>query len=655
MVEYVFARPFVYLSTLFLIAYISVAGSTLEIRTLIFTSLLFFAAFLILLYNLNKDFPFTIIIGIIFLVMLIRCQMHQKAMQEDRSQFYIEKSFKSILVIKKSERSVSKFAIWANLINKPHHPLIELIITPNNKLDYMYSGDTLICTISIQPIKKSSNLLFNSYDSYLYRNHILYRAYLNSNDIVLRKGTSINALSLGQKLAQFANNVLSESFKDSISSGLTKGILLGDKTAITPNQKVLFQNAGLSHILAVSGMHLAVLYAILQWIFQKFVRVKNKFWVNFSYAIILLFLWAFTYTTGLSASAIRACTMISIHIFARVINRKSDPVNTLFCTSFIVQLYDPCIVDDIGYQLSFMAVLGILLFNPYITHVVRSIPYPFRYVAELTGISVSVQCLTLPLTLLYFHNFPLGSFIANIIWVPLSSLILVAGIVIIFLQMNPAISQMIASILQYLISYGIVALEILSRFKYAVISNLWYDSVSVSTYYIIMTLGWGALYLKKATIFIPISMLSILLVCLYWHKESIISKRNEALIYYEGKHMRYDIKFGSVILTNAADSKLMQTYRMRIRTMKIRNSCLQNIMKMLPIVNQIQLITQLPEHAINELKLFDICRPYKRKDLQFHMEATGINLAERHSLQTQPLIYKFPKRMHLEKSSYFKS
>lgn len=197
---------------------------------------------------------------------------------------------------------------------------------------------------------------------------------------------------------------------------------LGDKTALTKELRETYSVTGASHILALSGLHLGIIYFLL----FRLTLGRRHFW--FSQVIIILSIWAFAFLTGLSTSVMRSATMISVYALFSVAGRHRSPVNLLCFTAILMLLVNPASLYDVGFQMSFSAVLAILLLMPlfesffpenyFVGRPVR------RYIYNMVGVSVAAQIGVAPLIAYYFGRFSTYFLLTNFIVIPAATVIL---------------------------------------------------------------------------------------------------------------------------------------------------------------------------------------------------------------------------------------
>ena len=197
--------------------------------------------------------------------------------------------------------------------------------------------------------------------------------------------------------------------------GVAEALALGWKADIGRDTKAHYRNAGLAHLLAVSGLHVGILATIVGGLFWWTGRERRGCIIRSS--LQLLAVWGFAFITGAAPSTLRAALMFSMFIVNDMLARRVVPLNLLALAAIVMLVADPLLVYDISWQLSFSAVAGILLAQP----AIQALRTP---VGQAAAVSVAATLATLPVVVATFHRLPLYFIIANVIVVPIAGVIL---------------------------------------------------------------------------------------------------------------------------------------------------------------------------------------------------------------------------------------
>jgi competence protein ComEC len=261
-----------------------------------------------------------------------------------------------------------------------------------------------------------------NYAKYLHRKKIQSQFYLHGE--VLTKLRS--DLSLTEKIQQKRLKVLQKINQSSLSPGsreFLKGIILADRTEIDSETLQDFNKSGLVHFLAISGTHIVVIFGLFYMLLVKVLPIQfRKYAVIFS----LTFIWLFAAFIGFGNSVVRSCIMLSVYFIYVLLQRKPDLLHSLALSAFVILIFDVEQLFDVGFQLSFLAVLGIFWLNqPILQYLPKANNYFKKLIFNTMSISISAQLATLPVVLFYFHQFSFISILANFVIVPFSEIIIV--------------------------------------------------------------------------------------------------------------------------------------------------------------------------------------------------------------------------------------
>lgn len=202
---------------------------------------------------------------------------------------------------------------------------------------------------------------------------------------------------------------------------------LGDKSALTAELRETYSVTGASHVLALSGLHLGIIYMLL----SSMMLGRRRFWL--SQVVIVLCIWAFAFLTGLSSSIVRSATMITVYVIFSVGGRNRSSVNLLAFAAMAMLLIDPTALFDVGFQLSFMSMLSILLFMPLIECWWPANHRLTKWMRGIVGVSVAAQLGVAPLIAFYFGRFSTYFLLTNFVVIPAVTVILCGALLVLLI------------------------------------------------------------------------------------------------------------------------------------------------------------------------------------------------------------------------------
>lgn len=301
------------------------------------------------------------------------------------------------------------------------------------QVDDIYATKT-----QFKPLPKALNPGAFDYGAYLNRQYIYHRLQLSPNAIVKTSVTKASLLGISSDFRNFCISQLHLYPFTSEQLAIIKALFLGQKQDISPKVYNNYVNAGLIHLLALSGLHIGIITFILNFLFQPLSYFK---WGQPLKAMLIIgVLWGFAFMSGLSPSVVRAVTMFSIFTIGMHLKRPSNSYNTLAISMFFILLFKPLLLFDVGFQLSYAAVLGIISLYPIFYKFWQPRYRLLNFYWRTLIVTLSAQIGILPLSLFYFHQFPTLFFISNCVLVPLMPVILGMGIFVVgcaLLQLLP--------------------------------------------------------------------------------------------------------------------------------------------------------------------------------------------------------------------------
>lgn len=283
------------------------------------------------------------------------------------------------------------------------------------KSHQLYSGDQVLFASDITPIVSKKTLgAFDSKGFYGLQN-MYTQANLRHIDLIkIGENNRYILTRWSQYCAEFCEKIIDKNITSSNEANISKALLLGIRSEIDKDLKKAYSNAGVIHVLAVSGLHVTLLFAIFQLFFRR-LMVSSRTGEIFSICFLIVLLWAFAFITGLSASVVRAVVMFTLFLAAQLLGKRSDMLNTVFVSAFVMLLYHAPYLFDVGFQLSYLAVIGIVVIHPWWFEKINLSNSFLEKIAEATSITLAAQLSTAPLCMYYFHQFPTYFLPANLL------------------------------------------------------------------------------------------------------------------------------------------------------------------------------------------------------------------------------------------------
>jgi competence protein ComEC len=296
--------------------------------------------------------------------------------------------------------------------------------------------------------------------------NIWFSVYL-TNGNYLKTGHQVNRIiylaeQVRDKLVSILTKVIREKEERSVISALT----LGYRAEIGQDTMDYFASTGAMHVLSVSGLHVGLIYFILGFLLSFLKRGKAG--KAIFACVLILFLWIYAFISGFSPSVQRATVMFSFVIIGNGLRRPVNIYNTLMASALLLVLLNPDVIFDIGFQLSYLAVFGIILIQPALYKLIDVTNPVTKWIWSLTTVSIAAQLTTFPLGLFYFNQFPNLFWLSNFIVIPATTLII--WITLIFFSVCPiqSLAFILGVIIEKITHWMLVVLKFLDSLPYAV-------------------------------------------------------------------------------------------------------------------------------------------------------------------------------------------
>lgn len=384
-----------------------------------------------------------------------------------------------------------------------------------------------------------------NYKSYLVKQGIYQQIFINKNEF---KNIETTKYSLQHFASSIRNKVQKSLKKHHFTNdefAIINALLLGQRQEISTELQQSYTNAGAIHILAISGLHIGILMLLLSYFFKPLGKIKHGKLIKSAFIVVLL--WVFAFIAGLSASVVRAVTMFTFITIGQSLHKKPFIEHSLIASMFVLLLVKPMFLFDIGFQLSYLAVFGIVWIQPLLINLWKPKSKIIYKVWELTSVSVSAQIGILPISLYYFHQFPSLFLLSNLVVIPILAGILIGGFLIIALSLLQILPQFLADF------YGFIITTLNNFIKWIALQEQFlFKEISVSfllmvSLYLFIIFGFQYIVRKKPKQFIYLLSSIILmqfvllfekyqrnntekLIVFHKNKNSIIGKRKGASI-----------------------------------------------------------------------------------------------------------------------------
>ncbi len=315
-------------------------------------------------------------------------------------------------------------------------------------LDY---GSQIVVTQNLAPIINAGNPGGFNYARYCSFQHIYHQAFLKDDGFITLATTKKTAFN--KWMIETRTSILSV-LRNNISMpnelGIAEALLIGYRDDLDRDLVQSYSNTGVVHIIAISGLHLGMIYGLLLVLLKP---IQRYHWGKIlKPVLILMVLWGFSFIAGMAPSIFRSAVMFSFIVVGELMGKRGNMYNSLAASAFLLLCIDPFYLWDVGFQLSYTAVLSIVVFQKHINRWLYFDNKLLRKIWALNSVTLSAQILTLPIVLYHFHQFPLLFLLTNLIAVPLSGLILYAELLLLNISSIERLAAFTGNIISWLIS-----------------------------------------------------------------------------------------------------------------------------------------------------------------------------------------------------------
>ena len=392
-------------------------------------------------------------------------------------------------------------------------------------------GDTLLVPSRWLAIRNSGNPFEFDNATFQRRKNILHQQFLPPDAItVFGKANPAEASPLA-KIHHWADRQLRAYIRDSATLGLLQAMLLGDESGFDTELRLAYSQTGIIHIVSISGSHVAVLFGVVVFVF-RWMRGKRGNLVRYLVGVTLV--WLYVLVAGAPPSALRSALMFTVIALAGISEHEGHSLNTVVCAAFALLLAEPAWLFSVGFQLSFGAVLSMLLFY---TPIYRLWYWPkktsiTRWLWAAIAASFSAEILTAPLVIYYFHNFPLLFLFANMIAAVMAGVCaLVGGLAIIALCWLPPVAKGLGFLVTLIVNWFNAVIIWMQGWNVTALQHLRLTLPELLLCYLLI-IALGVWWLRKARTGLLIALPAACAILLSLTVDAYTTRRQERLIVY---------------------------------------------------------------------------------------------------------------------------
>jgi competence protein ComEC len=350
----------------------------------------------------------------------------------------------------------------------PVHEKIMVWFAKTDKAKNLEPGETILFSESPQRIKNRNNPYEFDYKTYLERKKIYRQVYLTADSWIKTELQPTFSFSIvAEKIRMYLLGIYRQQNLGERELEVLSALTLGYKRGLDPETKRIFASAGAMHVLAVSGLHVGIVFLVLSFVFGILKKQKTGRFIFV--LLVVMALWGFAFITGLSPSVKRAATMFTFVVVGQNLKRQYNIYNTLAASAFFLLLVNPNNLFEAGFQLSYAAVFGIIFLQPRFEKIIRFESKIIRWFWSLLTVSVAAQIATFPFSVFYFGQFPSYFWISNLLVIPAAFLLIPLGMALLVFSWVPFLSFFIVGVIDFVLWFVIHFLEMIENMPLSVI------------------------------------------------------------------------------------------------------------------------------------------------------------------------------------------
>lgn len=356
--------------------------------------------------------------------------------------------------------------VWLSITGK-----VLLMIRKEPGLKKPNYGDVLLVKGQPSLPQPPLNPYTFNYQEYLAHQQIYHQHYVWPQQVkVIAFAPPSWIMASSIRFRNYLDSILKKYVPAQRNYAIATALVLGMKEYLDADIKAAYTRTGTTHVLAVSGLHVALLFFALNVILSRLAKTRRQKLILF--LMLLAIMWLYAFVTALSASVLRAVVMFSLLSGGKFFKRRSNMYNILAASAFGLLIYNPYFLLDVGFQLSFAAVLGIVLWQPRFTGLLHVDNWLGKKLWEGVTASVAAQLATMPLALYYFHQFPVYFLVANLFAVLISEFILYVGFGLLAFSWFPGIGLALGQVMSWLLDAMNYVVLLMEKWPLAIIDGI---------------------------------------------------------------------------------------------------------------------------------------------------------------------------------------
>jgi len=477
----------------------------------------------------------------IFLVGILLSQFHKQIESKNHfSKHYENESLLEIQILNPVNFKSKSAKIEAKVLSvlkqdtlvKTSGKLL-LYLEKDSLAENLQYGDIIIVKTRINELSEPMNPHEFNYKQYMSFKNIYHQAYSKKTNWKHTQTNNGNKfLSNLYNFRKHLGNVIDTYLIGNDEKAIANAILIGNKDLLDDKITKAYATSGAMHVLAVSGLHVGIIYVIFSYLLSFLKRTKFK---NAFPFVLILLIWFYALITGGSPSVLRAATMFSFITIGASFNRHISIYNAIAASIFVLVTLNPFIVTEVGFQLSYLAVIGIIFLQPKIYKLYLPKNKLIDNIWAITAVSIAAQIATFPLGVLYFHQFPNLFWVSNLVVIPAATVIVYGGVLLFVFSWWNWVAILIGKLLNFIIFLLNKSVNFIDQIPYSLTSGM--DITVLETYFIfaiIIAFSFAFAFRFKNAFFMGLGF--VLLLSISFSIKNIERlKQNKIIVYHTPK------------------------------------------------------------------------------------------------------------------------
>ncbi len=390
-------------------------------------------------------------------------------------------------------------------------------------------GDVICLQTKFTEIQSTGNPNEFNYADYLNKKDIYHQAYVRDSALIFVKNEGSAFVKWLNNSRNFLINVLDKSGLKNENLSVAKALILGEKSGLDRETMNAYSASGTMHVLAVSGLHVGIVMLLLSFILKPLKNIPKGRLIYVT--LLVVFIWLYALLTGLCPSVMRATFMFTFVILGKELERDTSVYQSIMVSAFLLILMDPMVIFDVGFQLSYLAVIGIVFFQPKIYKLYFSKYYLVDKIWQITSVSIAAQLATVSLGLFYFHQFPNLFLISNLIAIPISFVILMIGLIYLAVNWIPLVNELCFYLLDFSLTILNKSVQWIEQIPYSIYSGVWIHWYEAIWHYLIIIVISLMFIYRKAKFLIGSMVMIIVLLCFNIYEKIQFQHSNQLVVY----------------------------------------------------------------------------------------------------------------------------